>query len=426
MNIEALYQIYLQHPVISTDSRSCPPGSLFFALKGDSFDGNQFAEKALESAAFALVDDPNLKTNERMILTDNVLQTLQSLARLHRKTLGIPVIGITGTNGKTTTKELMASVLSTRFNTLSTLGNYNNHIGVPLTLLRLTSHHEIAVVEMGANHPGEISELAEIALPDYGIITNVGYAHLEGFGSFEGIIRTKGELYDFLRKTSGTIFIDQDNEFLLPIAGGINLITYGKGKNNFVSGKIIECDPYLRFRWKHQNDMHVVSTYLVGSYNLSNLLAAIAVGTFFSIPANSMNEAIANYIPQNNRSQLKKTDRNELIIDAYNANPSSMQAALTNFSTLKASPKMVILGDMLELGVDSSFLHMEVLKQLEALNFDRVLLCGNIFCSIDHSFPCFQTIDQLCEYLKKTGINGQYILIKGSHGIHLEKTIDFL
>lgn len=426
MDIEALYQLYLQHPVISTDSRNCPPGSIFFALKGDLFDGNQFAEKALETAVYAIIDDQGVKTDDRMILTGNVLQTLQQLARLHRKTLGIPLIGITGTNGKTTTKELLASVLSTRFNTLFTIGNYNNHIGVPLTLLRLTDQHEIAVVEMGANHPGEIAELAGIALPDYGIITNVGYAHLEGFGSFEGVIRTKGELYDFLRKTNGTIFIDQDNEFLLPIAEDINRITYGNNKRCYVSGEIIDCDPYLRFRWEYQNEMHVVSTKLVGGYNLSNLLAAITVGNYFSVTADSMNEAIANYVPQNNRSQLKKTDKNELIIDAYNANPSSMQAALTNFSILKASPKTVILGDMLELGVESSFLHLEVIKQLEISNFDQVILCGSVFCSIDHSYLCFQTVDQLCGYLKEAEIKGQYILIKGSHGIHLEKTIDFL
>jgi UDP-N-acetylmuramoyl-tripeptide--D-alanyl-D-alanine ligase len=426
MDIEALYELYLQHPVISTDSRNCPHDSLFFALKGESFNGNRFAEQALETAAYAILDDPHMKTGKRMLLTDDVLQTLQQLACFHRKTLGIPVIGITGTNGKTTTKELLASVLSTGFNTLYTAGNYNNHIGVPLTLLRLTDQHEIAVIEMGANHPGEINELCGIALPDYGIITNVGYAHLEGFGSFEGVIRTKGELYDYIRKTNGTVFIDRDNAFLLPVADGINQITYGTDKTGFVYGEMIDCNPHLRFRWESQNEAHIVSTHLVGSYNLSNILAAIAVGLFFAVPPNLLNEAISTYVPQNNRSQLKKTDRNELIIDAYNANPSSMKAALTNFSLLKAAPKTVILGDMLELGSDSISLHEEVILLLKEMKFDQVILCGTFFCSLDHCHLCFQTIDQLCEYLKEARIRGQHILIKGSHGIHLEKTIDFL
>lgn len=426
MDIEALYKIFLQHPVISTDSRNCPPDSLFFALKGDSFDGNQFAEKALQTAAYAIIDDPGAKTSERMLLTKNVLHTLQQLARLHRAKLGIPVIGITGTNGKTTTKELLATILSAKFNTLYTIGNLNNHIGVPLTLLRLTTEHEIAVVEMGANHPGEIAELSEIALPDYGIITNVGYAHLEGFGSLEGVIRTKGELYDFLRKTNGTIFIDQDNELLLPIAAGIRQFSYGKNAHNFISGEVVASDPYLSFRWKYQENTYTVSTNLVGTYNLQNLLAAIAVGIFFSVPADLINKAIASYVPKNNRSQLKKTDRNELIIDAYNANPSSMKAALSNFSLLNFSPKTVILGDMLELGADSSLLHLEVIKQLEASNFDQVILCGELFCSLPNPFRCFRHIDQLCQYLKDAHIAGQSILIKGSRGIQLEKIIDFL
>jgi len=426
MDIEALYKIFLEHPVVSTDSRNCPPDSLFFALKGDSFDGNMFAEKALETAAYAIIDDPAVKTNERMLLTGNVLQTLQQLARLHRERLGLPVIGITGTNGKTTTKELVASILSAKYNTLYTTGNLNNHIGVPLTLLRLTSEHEIAVIEMGANHPGEIAELAEIALPDYGIITNVGYAHLEGFGSFEGVIRTKGELYNFLRKTNGTIFIDSDNDFLLPIAEGIRQITYGADEDNFVSGKMTACDPYLGFCWKYQEYTYNVITHLVGSYNLQNLLAAVAIGTFFSVPAGLINKAIASYVPQNNRSQLKKTDRNELIIDAYNANPSSMKAALTNFSLLKSSPKVVILGDMLELGADSALLHTAVIKQLEESSFNQVILCGELFCSIPHSFLCFRHIDQLCYYLEEVKMQGQHILIKGSRGIRLEKVIDFL
>lgn len=426
MDIIALYKIYLQHPVVSTDSRTVPPGSLFFALKGDSFDGNRFAEKALENAAYAIIDDPDVKTDERMILTEDVLTTLQELACLHRKTLGIPVIGITGTNGKTTSKELIASVLSTKFNTLYTSGNLNNHIGVPLTLLRLTPEHEIAVIEMGANHPGEIRELSGIAQPDYGIITNVGYAHLEGFGSFEGVVKTKGELYDFLRKTNGTVFIHSENECLKTIAEGINRITYGNEDNDFVSGEIIECDPFLRFKWKCQNNTHVVSTHLVGSYNLPNILAAITVGIHFEIPPEIINEAISSYKPDNNRSQLKQTARNQLIIDTYNANPSSMKVALDNFSLLNATDKMVILGDMLELGNESASLHMEVIRQLEEMKLTNVILCGKLFCSLKSSFTCFPTVDLVNEYLQEKNFQGYSILIKGSHGIHLERVIDFL
>ena len=426
MDITTLYEIYSQHPVISTDSRNCPPGSLFFALKGDSFDGNQFAKQALQSASYAIIDDPTIQTDDRMILTDNVLKTLQKLASLHRKTLGIPVIGITGTNGKTTTKELLASVLSTTYNTLYTTGNLNNHIGVPLTLLRLTHEHEIAVIEMGANHPGEIQELAAIVQPNYGIITNVGYAHLEGFGSLEGVIRTKGELYDFLRQTDGTIFLHKENKYLQPIASGIKQIIYGKDQPAFVTGQIVDCNPYLNLQWTFQNKTYTVPTHLIGNYNLSNLLAAIAVGVFWEIPANLINQAITSYEPQNNRSQLKKTERNQLIIDAYNANPSSMNAALANFADIEASSKMVILGDMLELGTNSSSLHADVIKQLEELSFDHVILCGKQFSSLNPPFHCFETVDKLNEYLDHTQILGHYILIKGSHGIHLEKTIAYL
>lgn len=426
MDITTLYQLYLQHPVISTDSRNCPRDSLFFALKGESFDGNRFAEKALENASYAIIDDPSAKTSERMILTENVLKTLQELAHLHRKTLGIPVIGITGTNGKTTTKELIASVLSAKFKTLYTSGNLNNHIGVPLTLLRLTREHQIAVIEMGANHPGEIKELSEIVEPDFGIITNVGYAHLAGFGSLEGVIRAKGELYDFLRKTNGTVFIHKENESLQSIAKGIKQISYGTDEHDFIAGKVTDNNPFLRIEWTWQEKTYRVSTQLVGIYNIWNLLAAITVGTYFEISPEMINKAISAYTPENNRSQLKKTGRNELIIDAYNANPSSMKAALDNFSLLNVSPKTVILGDMLELGTNSRSLHTEVIKQLEEANFDNIILCGEQFCSLTHSFRCFQTVDLVCDYVKETDIQGQYILIKGSRGIHLEKVVDFL
>ena len=439
MTISELYSLFLKHPAVTTDSRNCPPDSLFFALKGESFDGNAYAKDALRAGcAYAVVDDAAVVTDKRMILVDNVLYVLQQLARTHRKTLGIPVIGITGTNGKTTTKELTAAVLSQKYNTLYTLGNLNNHIGVPLTLLRLTGEHEIAVIEMGANHPGEIGELSAIACPDYGLITNVGYAHLEGFGSLEGVIKTKGELYDFLRETNGTVFIHRDNDYLTGIAGALNQITYGRmdlsceykpetNKTPFVGGETTGLHPCLSFRWRHgQNTVHTVQTKLVGDYNVWNALAAIAIGVRFDVPHEKINEAIANYEPTNNRSQHKKTTYNELIIDAYNANPSSMHAALDNFAAMAGSPKAVILGDMRELGEKSAELHASIIKQMEACNFDSVLLCGEHFSKAGQQYTCFPTVEELNKYLEVNPLRGYHILIKGSRGIRLEKTIDWL
>ena len=380
MSIIDLYDLFIHNPQITTDSRNCPKGSIFFALKGDKFDGNQYAGKALASGCvYAVIDNPDYYIGERTILVDNVLKTLQQLAHHHRKVLGLPIIGITGTNGKTTTKELLAAVLSTKFNLLYTEGNFNNHIGVPLTLLRLTHDHEMAVIEMGASHPGDIKELVDIVHPNYGIITNVGRAHLEGFGSFEGVIRTKGELYDYIRRSKGKIFIKKENEYLQSIAKGIEQITYGNGDDAFASGQVVSCDPFLVFNWKQQGKLHTVETHIIGSYNLDNVLAAVAVGRFFKIPAERISRAIAAYEPTNNRSQFKKTDNNELIIDAYNANPSSMKVALDNFITMPVQPKAIILGDMRELGPTSDELHAEVVEQIKKGQFDKVFLCGEHF-----------------------------------------------
>ena len=374
MSIIDLYDLFIHNPQITTDSRNCPKGSIFFALKGDKFDGNQYAGKALASGCvYAVIDNPDYYIGERTILVDNVLKTLQQLAHHHRKVLGLPIIGITGTNGKTTTKELLAAVLSTKFNLLYTEGNFNNHIGVPLTLLRLTHDHEMAVIEMGASHPGDIKELVDIVHPNYGIITNVGRAHLEGFGSFEGVIRTKGELYDYIRRSKGKIFIKKENEYLQSIAKGIEQITYGNGDDAFASGQVVSCDPFLVFNWKQQGKLHTVETHMIGSYNLDNVLAAVAVGRFFKIPAERISRAIAAYEPTNNRSQFKKTDNNELIIDAYNANPSSMKVALDNFITMPVQPKAIILGDMRELGPTSDELHAEVVEQIKKGQFDKVI-----------------------------------------------------
>lgn len=427
MSIIDLYDLFIHNPQITTDSRNCPKGSIFFALKGDKFDGNQYAGKALASGCvYAVIDNPDYYIGERTILVDNVLKTLQQLAHHHRKVLGLPIIGITGTNGKTTTKELLAAVLSTKFNLLYTEGNFNNHIGVPLTLLRLTHDHEMAVIEMGASHPGDIKELVDIVHPNYGIITNVGRAHLEGFGSFEGVIRTKGELYDYIRRSKGKIFIKKENEYLQSIAKGIEQITYGNGDDAFASGQVVSCDPFLVFNWKQQGKLHTVETHIIGSYNLDNVLAAVAVGRFFKIQAERISRAIAAYEPTNNRSQFKKTDNNELIIDAYNANPSSMKVALDNFITMPVQPKAIILGDMRELGPTSDELHAEVVAQIKKGQFDKVFLCGEHFSKVGKEFSPFATTEAMVEELRKQPLKGYHILIKGSHSMGLEKLADIL
>ena len=427
MSIIDLYDLFIHNPQITTDSRNCPKGSIFFALKGDKFDGNQYAGKALASGCvYAVIDNPDYYIGERTILVDNVLKTLQQLAHHHRKVLGLPIIGITGTNGKTTTKELLAAVLSTKFNLLYTEGNFNNHIGVPLTLLRLTHDHEMAVIEMGASHPGDIKELVDIVHPNYGIITNVGRAHLEGFGSFEGVIRTKGELYDYIRRSKGKIFIKKENEYLQSIAKGIEQITYGNGDDAFASGQVVSCDPFLVFNWKQQGKLHTVETHIIGSYNLDNVLAAVAVGRFFKIPAERISRAIAAYEPTNNRSQFKKTDNNELIIDAYNANPSSMKVALDNFITMPVQPKAIILGDMRELGPTSDELHAEVVEQIKKGQFDKVFLCGEHFSKVGKEFSPFATTEAMVEELRKQPLKGYHILTKGSHSMGLEKLADIL
>ena len=427
MSIIDLYDLFIHNPQITTDSRNCPKGSIFFALKGDKFDGNQYAGKALASGCvYAVIDNPDYYIGERTILVDNVLKTLQQLAHHHRKVLGLPIIGITGTNGKTTTKELLAAVLSTKFNLLYTEGNFNNHIGVPLSLLRLTHDHEMAVIEMGASHPGDIKELVDIVHPNYGIITNVGRAHLEGFGSFEGVIRTKGELYDYIRRSKGKIFIKKENEYLQSIAKGIEQITYGNGDDAFASGQVVSCDPFLVFNWKQQGKLHTVETHMIGSYNLDNVLAAVAVGRFFKIPAERISRAIAAYEPTNNRSQFKKTENNELIIDAYNANPSSMKVALDNFITMPVQPKAIILGDMRELGPTSDELHAEVVEQIKKGQFDKVFLCGEHFSKVGKEFSPFATTEAMVEELRKQPLKGYHILIKGSHSMGLEKLADIL
>lgn len=432
MDMTTLYRIFLECTCVTTDSRNCPQGSLFIALKGDTFNGNAFAAKALESgSAYAIVDEAAYAPadNPHYLLVDNCLHALQKLANHHRKQLATRIIGITGTNGKTTTKELISAVLSQSRNVLYTLGNLNNHIGVPLTLLRLRPEHDLAVVEMGASHPGDIKELVEIAEPDYGIITNVGKAHLEGFGSFEGVIKTKGELYDFLRnQEDSTIFIHHDNPYLKEIARGLNQITYGSEDDLYVNGHVTGNSPYLTFEWKagKEGEHHEVQTRLIGEYNFPNALAAVTIGHFFGVEPEKIDAALAEYTPQNNRSQLKKTVDNTLIIDAYNANPTSMMASIGNFRNMQAEKKMLILGDMRELGKDSPEEHQKIVDYLEECGFADVALVGELFAATRHSYRTYPDAPALIAELQKDKPCGKTILIKGSNGIRLNTVAEYL
>lgn len=425
MEISKLYEIFLKCTSVTTDTRDCPTGSLFFALKGASFNGNAFAEKALSlGSAYAVIDEKEYakEENSRIILVDNCLETMQKLANYHRRKLGTKVIGITGTNGKTTTKELIAAVLSEKYNVLYTQGNLNNHIGVPKTLLRLTERHDIAVIEMGANHPGEIKTLVNIAEPDYGIITNVGKAHLEGFGSFEGVIKTKGELYDYLRDNDGTVFIDRGNKHLTGMSNALTTIKYGTDDDNdlYVRGEVVSCAPLLKFRWKKANgEWHETQTNLIGSYNVYNMLAAACMGLFFDVTEKQVMHALKNYKPDNNRSQLDITSYNKLIVDTYNANPTSMGAALTNFRDMNVSPKMAILGDMRELGSASKEEHRKVTEFLKTAGIEKVWLVGDEFGQTECDFRKFKNVDEVKAEIALHRPEGFYILIKGSNGTKL-------
>ena len=437
MNIKELYQLYQQHPVITTDSRNCPEGSIFLALKGASFNGNQFAQQALEKGcAYAIVDEEEHKTDERIILVDDCLQTFKDLAREHRRQFQLPVIGITGTNGKTTTKELIRSVLAEEYNVMATEGNFNNDVGVPKTLFRLNDSYDIAVVEMGASHPGDIKTLVETSEPTSGLITNVGRAHLQGFGSFEGVCKTKGELYDFLLEHECPIFVNRDNEHLMQMLNERSAANnqepdvyyYGQSDSEdiLIRGEVVRCDPFLTFRWReqdheahYQSDWMEVKTHLIGAYNLDNLLAAIIVGYVNNVPFEDINHALENYVPTNNRSQLTKTAKNSLIVDAYNANPSSMKAAIENFRLVEAPRKMAILGMMGELGDVSQEEHRKVVQMLEESHFDEVWLVGAEFQKTNAPFRTFADVEEVKQELTRHQPEGMTILIKGSNSTHL-------
>ncbi len=436
MDIKELYKLYQQHPCITTDSRNCPEGSIFLALKGASFNGNDYALSALEKGcSYAIVDEGTIDTIGTIIKVNDCLQTYKDLAREHRRQFDIPVISITGTNGKTTTKELIRAVLSECYNVMATEGNFNNDVGVPKTLFRLNEDHDIAVVEMGASHPGDIKTLVETAEPSCGLITNVGRAHLLGFGSFEGVCKTKGELYDYLISHDCPIFINRDNEHLMRMiskrqtANGKqpDIYYYGQSDNPdiLIRGEVVSCAPFLKFRWReqdmdtdYQSEWMEVQTHLIGAYNLDNMLAAITIGYVNDIPFEMINHALENYVPQNNRSQMTITEHNHLIVDAYNANPTSMKAALDNFKLMEVSPKMAIIGKMGELGDVMAEEHQKVVDILAAAHFDKVWLVGDEYYNSHLSSlnsQLFHDVEEVKAAIAQEQPQGYYILIKGSN-----------
>ncbi len=447
--IDRLYQLFQQCSCVTTDSRNCPSNSLFIALKGDNFNGNAFAAKALEAGCkYVVVDEAAYvpQGDKRYVLVDNSLKALQELANYHRRQLGapiptiqdnsnIPIIGITGTNGKTTTKELTAAVLSKKYNVLYTQGNLNNSIGVPLTVLRMKPEHQVAIIEMGASHPGDIQELVNVCEPNIGLITNVGRAHLQGFGSFEGVKRTKGELYDFIKATHGEVIVNADSDDLMQMLAERDMnqsqqVIYYGGKDNKYSisicGEVVDRSAFLHFRWRSENPLsgengtwHDVQTHLIGDYNLSNMLAAVTVGVRFSVAPDDICEALSYYEPHNNRSQLTKTSHNTLIVDAYNANPTSMKAALDNFYRLEADNKMLILGEMRELGTDSLKEHQNIVQLIQVYGFKDVLLVGEEFIKTGCSFRCFCDVNALATFIQQQQPQDKTILIKGSNGTKL-------
>jgi UDP-N-acetylmuramoyl-tripeptide--D-alanyl-D-alanine ligase len=428
-NIQELHQLFLASPKISTDSRNDVAGSLFFALSGDHFNGNVFAKEALDKGAvLAVVDDPAVCANhENYFLVDNVLETLQNLALFHRETLKTCVIGITGSNGKTTTKELISRVLESEKNVVATQGNLNNHIGVPLTLLRMTTKTQIAVVEMGANHPGEIALLCELARPNLGLITNIGKAHLEGMGSYEGVIKAKNELFSYIRINNGTAIVNADDPLLMELSEGMHRLTYGTGLGD-VNGIILEDKPWIKLAEVSNNEAPIqISTQLYGRYNFPNIMAAIALGRYFKIRDKHIIKAIEGYVPANSRSQQLVTGSNHLFLDAYNANPVSMSEALKSFQHYGAENAWLILGDMFELGSSSEKEHQQMMDLVSQLEFKNVILVGKHFYGFkSNRYLFFETTSDTLAYLKENPIMQANILIKGSRGMKLEQLIPLL
>ncbi len=425
-SIQRIFQFFLQSKKISTDSRIITEGAVFFALHGENFNGNQFAEKAIENgAAVAVVDDDKFLNEDGYIVVKDTLLALQELANLYRKSLKAKFIGITGSNGKTTTKELIREVLSSSYKVQATVGNFNNHIGVPLTILSLSSDLDFAIIEMGANHIDEIAALCEIAQPDFGLITNIGKAHLDGFGGFEGVIKAKSELYKYMDKVNGPVFINSDNSLLESLSESLEKITYGKNKEAFCAGEVISSFPFLKIK---TNKETLVSTNLVGIYNFENVMASICIGKYFGIEEEKIKVAIESFGPDNNRSQVIKTENNTLIMDAYNANPTSMEAAINNFSESAYKNKILILGEMLELGAESKKEHKYIFELALKGNFEKVILSGNEYSEMppEKNIMMFNNSDKLASYLDKNRITNKTILVKGSRGNRLEKIQNFL
>ena len=427
MKIEKLHQLFLKFNVVSTDTRSISNGALFFALKGDNFNGNDFAKKALDSgASYCIIDEQQSQSNARFILVPDVLITLQELANFHRKYLNIPIIAITGSNGKTTTKELINSVLGQRYKTHATQGNYNNHIGVPLTLLQMDTSVDIGIVEMGANHIGEIANLCQISAPNYGYITNFGKAHLEGFGSAAGVVKGKCELYDYLKSNKGVVFINGDDKKQVQQIGDYKSVNiFSKDNSSNIQVSMTSQTPFISF----ESQGCTMESQLVGIYNFSNAAAAIAMGCFFEVSLENIKKGIASYTPNNNRSQIIQKGSNTIILDAYNANPSSMEVALDNFNSMKSPLKIVILGDMFELGIHSKSEHQAVIDEVNSLNFSSVYYVGSHFFELASDLSkanFFKTTESFRNQLQSLVFKDALILIKGSRGMALESLLDSL
>ena len=424
MTIEHLHQLFLEFPLVCTDTRKISPNCIFFALKGDNFNGNTYAAQALEKgASYAIVDEEEFAGHDKAILVNNVLNTLQELSRFHRNYCKAKVIGLTGSNGKTTTKELITAVLSRKYKTIATKGNLNNHIGVPLTLLSITPDTEMAIVEMGANHLKEIEFLCKLAMPDFGYITNFGKAHLEGFGSEEGVIKGKSELYDYLTSHDKSIFFNADDPIQKEkLSNVIKKFGYSQNKSEFFRIKLVGADPFVKI----SVDDILITTQLVGSYNFTNCCAAILIGKYFNVELDEIKRGIENYIPQNNRSQIIKKNGHHIILDAYNANPTSMKAALENFQQLKADYKIAFLGDMFELGKTAEKEHQEISNIATNMQFDQVFLIGENFFKTKSDLSKFKSFDHLRETLNNKTLKNATILIKGSRGMALERILDLL
>lgn len=424
MSIEEIYKIYQQFPTIQTDSRKIEKNDLFFALKGPNFNGNQFAKQALnDGAAYVIADEPVAFEDTRIIQEDNVLETLQKLAKYHREQFSIPFIAITGSNGKTTTKELLHEVLSTTFQTYTTKGNLNNHIGIPLTILKIKTDAEMAVIEMGANHLQEIAGYCEYAQPTHGLITNIGKAHLEGFGGEKGVKKGKGELFQYLKNNDGTVFVNTDDGAVYDLSKPIdNAIFYGSKSEN-VKGLIVKNDPFIEVEIQDKNPF-AIQTNLVGAYNLPNVLAAVCVGKYFKIDVEKIKSAIENYQPSNSRSQLLKRDSNSIILDAYNANPGSMKAAIENFAEMKGDKKILFLGSMMELGTASEREHEAIISLIDQYKWSAVILVGKYFNGIENNYINFENADQARVWLKDQDPQNALILIKGSRSMQMEKVLE--